>query len=221
MIHVHDSPNLDDKDNNTGDGVDSRDHVEIGVDSNKGWLNNYEAEQPIIAAPSRWELLGADLYSFDNVTTIVSSTSSRPIFKGQMFRTKEDFKRELDLHALNERYEYMIRRSTKTQFEATCKEPVCDWVIKAIERKMGTYWIVKKYVRSHNCMVDVFMMHFQKTSSAKIAELMAPKVNWNGRIIRPLYIIENMRGNHGIQVLYTKAWRATKNAKHRVFGKPL
>ncbi|KAK3222151.1 hypothetical protein Dsin_009176 [Dipteronia sinensis] len=143
MIHVHDSPTLDDRDNNTGDGVDSRDHVETGVDYNKGWLNNYEAEQPIITALSQWELPGADLYSFDNVTTIVSLTSSGPIFTGQMFRTKEDLKK-----------------------------------------------------------------------------LMAPKVNWNGPIIRPLDIIEDMRGEHDIQVLYTKAWRATQNAKHCVFGKP-
>ncbi|KAK3205615.1 hypothetical protein Dsin_019661 [Dipteronia sinensis] len=138
-----------------------------------------------------------------------------------MFRMKEDLKRELDLHALKEIYEYMIRRSTKTPFEAICKEPVCDWVIKAIVRKMGTYWIVKKYVRSHNCIVDGFRTHFRKTSSVIIAELMAPKVNWNGHIICPLNIIEDMRGEHGIQVLYTKAWITTQNAEHRVFGKPL
>ncbi|KAK0590271.1 hypothetical protein LWI29_024733 [Acer saccharum] len=50
---------------------------------------------------------------------------------------------------------------------------------------------------------------------------MAPKVNWNSRIIHFVNIIEDMRGEHGIQVLYTKAWRATQNDKHRVFGKPL
>ncbi|KAK1556754.1 hypothetical protein Q3G72_011463 [Acer saccharum] len=50
--------------------------------------------------------------------------------------------------------------------------------------------------------------------------MFALKLNTNGRIIRPIDIIVEMHEQHGVQLLYTTAWRAKEHAKNILYGKP-
>ncbi|KAK3212822.1 hypothetical protein Dsin_017528 [Dipteronia sinensis] len=78
----------------------------------------------------------------------------------------------------------------------------------------------RKFAHAHKCSLDTYESHFQKVSSIVIGEMFAKKLNTNGRTISPIDIIAEMCEQHGVQLLYTKAWRAKENVKIVLYGKP-
>ncbi|KAK0605765.1 hypothetical protein LWI29_030510 [Acer saccharum] len=143
-----------------------------------------------------------------------------PFFKDQIFDTKQKLKNEFGKYALTEKFNPRIRRSTKYQFEAGCNDIKCDFALRATCRGGCTYWVVRKFAHDHTCSLDTYESHFRKVSSIVAGEMFAPKLNTNGRTIRPIYIITEMREQHGVQLLYTKAWWAKEHAKNVLYRKP-
>ncbi|KAK2658927.1 hypothetical protein Ddye_005460 [Dipteronia dyeriana] len=111
-------------------------------------------------------------------------------------------------------------RSTKNQFEAGCNDIKCDFTLRAICRDGCTYWVVKKFVHVHTCSLDTYESHFQKVSFIVVGEMFTTKLNTYGHTIGPIDIIAKMLEQHGVQLLYTKAWRAKEHAKTILYGKP-
>ncbi|KAK2646235.1 hypothetical protein Ddye_021430 [Dipteronia dyeriana] len=136
-----------------------------------------------------------------------------------IFDTKQKLKNEFGNYALNEKFNPRIRWSTKNRFEAGCNDIKCDFALRATYRDGSTYWVVKKFAHVHTCTLDTYESHFRKVSSI-VGEMFAPKFNTNGRTIRPTDIITEMHEQHGVQLLYTKAWRAKEHAKTILYGKP-
>ena len=56
---------------------------------------------------------------------MIESTSKHALYKGAMFLSKEELKMSLGMLALNEKFEYKIKRSSKTYFYASCKHIDC------------------------------------------------------------------------------------------------
>ncbi|KAK1586897.1 hypothetical protein Q3G72_007335 [Acer saccharum] len=107
-----------------------------------------------------------------------------------------------------------------SRFEAGCNDIKCDIALRATCRDGCTYWVARKFTQGHTCSLDTYESHFCKVSAIVIGEMFAPKLNTNGRIIRPIDIITEMREQHGVQLLYTTAWRVKEHAKNVLYGKP-
>ncbi|KAK2658249.1 hypothetical protein Ddye_004782 [Dipteronia dyeriana] len=125
------------------------------------------------------------------------------------------------MYALTERFEWKVKRSTKTRFTATCKNSKCEWVIRAGKLKNGTYWHVKSFVKEHTCINDDnYNMQFSRVSSFIIGELFARKMSDPGCTIRPKDIITEVREQHDINLKYNKAYRSKNHALNKAFGDP-
>ena len=54
-----------------------------------------------------------------------------------------------------------------------------------------------------------------------ISSIIIPRLQDNCHIIQPRDVVGEMRTNHGIQILYSKAWRAKEYTQNLVYDDPL
>ena len=80
--------------------------------------------------------------------------------------------------------------------------------------------MVRIFVKDHTCNIDGFHARFRQASSWTVGELLAPKLRVNGHSLKPKDIMVEMQVEHGLHLLYTKAWRAKDHAEASVFGAP-
>ncbi|KAK3229731.1 hypothetical protein Dsin_001612 [Dipteronia sinensis] len=170
---------------------------------------------------------GSELYSIQPVRSKDlfedqgDQGSQGPIYKEQIFKDKQTLKGALGLYALQERFEYKVKRSNHTRFAATCRKRDCEWVITAGKLKYGTYRYVKSLVKEHTCGDSHnYNVDFKRVSSHVIGELFSGKNFDPGCTIRPKDIIFEMKDLYGINLSYNKAYRLKDRALHKAFGDP-
>ena len=66
--------------------------------------------QKIKKEKKEWVIPGSADVSFETVPTMIESTSKHTLHKGAMFMSKEELKMSLGMLALNEKFEYKIKR---------------------------------------------------------------------------------------------------------------
>ncbi|KAI9157722.1 hypothetical protein LWI28_026921 [Acer negundo] len=214
----HDYPSSPD---DTFVGVEHGAGVEDGIGGTKnsggtgGVTFSGPSHDPFLVAPSRWILPCAGRYSF--VTTLAASNSQEGhLFVGQVFQDKHKLKTELGLYAMQERFDIRVRRSTKYQFEASCKDINCQFTIGAVKKGHCMFWHVKKFIRTHTCEGNVYGGQFRAASANVIGQLYAPKLS-SGANICPKDIMRDIMEKHGVELLYTKAWMAMQHARSTVY----
>ncbi|KAK3222149.1 hypothetical protein Dsin_009174, partial [Dipteronia sinensis] len=55
-----------------------------------------------------------------------------------------------------EQFEVRIRRSSKTRYEAGCKDSECEFQLHAFKMQKGEYWVVRMFLKDHTCNIDGF-----------------------------------------------------------------
>ena len=63
---------------------------------------------------------------------MMSSTSDHVLYKGVIFMSTDEIKMTLGMLAFKEKFEYRIRRTRKTYFEASCKDIGCKFQLHGI-----------------------------------------------------------------------------------------
>ena len=69
-------------------------------------------------------------------------TDDRVLYKGAMFMSKDELKTSLKMLALMEKFEYRVRRLSKTHFDASCKHIRCKFQLRIVGMQGGilNYW---------------------------------------------------------------------------------
>ena len=88
--------------------------------------------------------------------TMIPSTYEHVIYKGAMFINKDELKYTLDKLALMVKFEYRIKRSSKTRFRASCVDLACKFKLCASGMKWGNYWRVRKFVKDYTYDMKMF-----------------------------------------------------------------
>ncbi|KAK3219425.1 hypothetical protein Dsin_013395 [Dipteronia sinensis] len=91
------------------------------------------------ASPRAWIIPGSERYSFEPISTEESISDYGRLYKGKIFQCKKDLKRTLHMYALKEQFEIWIRRSSKTRYEARCKDGECEFQLRAFKMQKGEY----------------------------------------------------------------------------------
>ncbi|KAK3205605.1 hypothetical protein Dsin_019651 [Dipteronia sinensis] len=141
---------------------------------------------------------GAKKYSIQTINNDEPSTTNSRFYKG--------------------RFEFKIKRSGKERFEAGCKNDSCVFKLGAVKMREEEYWQIQKYNKEHSCTIDVLHARFQQASAWVIGELYSLKLQVNDTTLKPIDIMTEMQLEYGLQVFYTKAWRARDYAESIVFG---
>ena len=87
---------------------------------------------------------------------MIPSRDEHVLYKGEMFISKDKLKTTLGKLALKDKFEYRIRRYSKTHFEASCRDIACKFELHAIAMQGGIYCIVAKFVKDHTCDIKLF-----------------------------------------------------------------
>ena len=106
--------------------------------------------------------------------------------------SKEELKISLGMLALNEKFEYKIKRSSKTRFYASCKHIGCTFVLQAIGIQSGSCWTVVKFVNDHSCQVDMLSNVHRKVPTKVIGAIISPKLEQNGCLTRVVDLIRHV-----------------------------
>ncbi|KAK3185021.1 hypothetical protein Dsin_032307 [Dipteronia sinensis] len=77
-----------------------------------------------------------------------------------------------------EQFEVRIRRSSKTRYEAGCKDGECEFQLRAFKMQKGEYWVVRMFLKDHTCNIDGFHARLRQANSWTVGELLAPKLQF-------------------------------------------
>ncbi|KAK2658094.1 hypothetical protein Ddye_011146 [Dipteronia dyeriana] len=170
------------------------------------------------AAPLPWIISGAEKYSIQTINNDELSISNGHFYKGKIYSTKQELKRDLRFYALRERFEFRIKRSDKKRFEVGCKNDNCVFKLGATKMHEGKYWQVQKYNKEHSCTLDGFHGRFRQASASIIGELYSPKLRVNGTTLKPKDIMTEMELKYGLQILYTYLLNARNEFRYCFFA---
>ncbi|KAK2649031.1 hypothetical protein Ddye_016520 [Dipteronia dyeriana] len=145
------------------------------------------------AAPLPWIIPGVEKYTIQTINNDEPSISNGRFYKGKIYSTKQDLKRDLRFYALRKRFEFRIKRSGKQRFEVGCKNENCVFKLGATKMGEGEYWQVRKYNKEHSCTLDGFHGRFRQASASIIGELYSPKLRVNGTTLKTKDIMTEMQ----------------------------
>ncbi|KAK3225250.1 hypothetical protein Dsin_005112 [Dipteronia sinensis] len=123
---------------------DASDHSHCSGHHDVDLVDNTIIQRGSSSVSRPWTILGSEQYSFQTINH-ESSTSNGRFYKGRIFSSKKDLKRELSLLALKQHFEFRIKRSSKARFQATCKDENCSFIVHV--RKIHEHKGIKKVMR--------------------------------------------------------------------------
>ena len=86
-----------------------------------------------------WTVLGFRDHSFQTIPLVIPSIYEHVLYKGVMFINKDDLKIALGKLVLKDKFEFRIKRSSKTHFEASCKYMACKFQLHTVAMEEGIY----------------------------------------------------------------------------------
>ncbi|KAK2644197.1 hypothetical protein Ddye_019392 [Dipteronia dyeriana] len=86
-----------------------------------------------------WIIPESESYSFEPISMKESNSDDGRLYKGRLFQCKKDLKRTLHMYALKEQFEVRIRRSSKTRYEAGCKDNECEFQLRVFKMQKEKY----------------------------------------------------------------------------------
>ncbi|TXG73269.1 hypothetical protein EZV62_001848 [Acer yangbiense] len=135
-----------------------------------------------------------------------------------MLESKKGLKRVLLTYTLKENFEIRVTRSCMTSYEAGCKDPECKFQICTVKMEGGNYWIVQIFEEDHNCTIDDLHNRYRQASTWFIGEILSLKLAVSGQSLKLKEIMTDMQMEHGLDLLYTKAWRVKELVENNIFG---
>ncbi|XP_062113898.1 uncharacterized protein LOC133824895 [Humulus lupulus] len=157
---------------------------------------------------------------YEMTNTIISEYHYSEIAVKQLYKNKDVLKKVVSMFAIRNNFQYKVRRSDKRFFLVTCLDQTCKWLLRASKFLKTDMFIVRKYVPTHTCSLDVKGDHRQ-ASSRVIGECIKSKYKLLGETsYSPYDIIRDMKDEYGVSISYEKAWRARECALDMIRGAP-
>ena len=79
-----------------------------------------------------------------------------------------------------------------------------------------TFWNVVKFIPGHTCSLDIYDSHFQSVKAIVIGSLFLQRVAISE--YTPGMLMEKLLEQHGVQIMYTKAWRSLQHVKRFTYS---
>ena len=132
--------------------------------------------------------------------------------------SKDELKETLEKFVLKVKFEYRIKRSSKTHFATLCRDIACIFELRTGAVQGGNYWTVTKFVKDHNCDMKMFRNCHWQVPTKVIGTIIVLKLQYKGRIIRSNDVVGEMQTDHGIRILYCKTWKVKEYAQNVVYN---
>ena len=104
---------------------------------------------------------------------------------------------------------------------ASCKDKSCTFKLRAGSIQEGSYCTVTKFVRDHSCQLELFNNCSRQMPAKVVSTVITDKLLGQGRVIRSVDVIGEMKSTYDMEIQYSKAWKAKEYAQNLVYGHPL
>ena len=151
--------------------------------------------------------------------TVINTNKVESIEEGHLFEDKKTFKEALCYYAIISNFQFKVKRSEPREYVATCVDDNCKWYIRASNLKKTQTFIVRKFVNTHTCSLDIIMEDHRQANCNVVGELVKNKFNSFKRIHTPSDIMKDMLDDYGVSMSYSKAYRSREKALQLVRGK--
>ncbi|XP_052197184.1 uncharacterized protein LOC127804365 [Diospyros lotus] len=214
----------DDCDNETDDNIDDND----GDNSDSGGdERGVSPEYPEVRFSGsqfednhlqrNWIIPGVENYAIEETRPEVSIPYQGDLLHmGALFRSKQELILAFGQYCVDVKMDYRVRRSCTIRFEAGCKDVNCKFMLRARCRPGCSFWHVVKFMPSHTCTPDVYDSHFRSVKAIVIRSLFSERVTSSE--YTPRMLMGELLEQHGVQIMYTKAWRSLQHAKILTYG---
>ncbi|KAL0546629.1 hypothetical protein IC582_016541 [Cucumis melo] len=146
------------------------------------------------------------------------SSTSEELDVGQIFFCKRDLLMRLSVLAMKNKFQFVVKKSTKEVLFVRCIDNRCGWRLRAVRLKDSNIFKIKKYVKVHSRSLEFLNRDHKQAKSWVVGELIKSKFKGADHLYKSRDIIEDMRKDYGINMSYEKAWCARENAYQRVQG---
>ncbi|XP_024007910.1 uncharacterized protein LOC112083921 [Eutrema salsugineum] len=163
-------------------------------------------DDPIIGADEIARGLGDAQYEGDD------------IFVGRIFKTKEECKLKLALHAINRRFHFKNVNSQPETVIVCCVGQTCPWRIYATQIKDSLRFEVKTVIGNHTCSVDARSDFHRVASTDVIGKMVRERYGLNIKGPMACDLCRLLRQEYSLHVSYWKAWRAREIALDNALG---
>ncbi|KAH6797116.1 hypothetical protein C2S52_021670 [Perilla frutescens var. hirtella] len=137
-----------------------------------------------------------------------SAAHTNTLYKGAIFRTKDDLALAVGLYHMQNRVEYIVYRSNKTRLVYMCKHGrECPFRLCAVVD--GVVWRIYKFNSTHTCHMDM----------SRIApRQFARKLVDDGVVLKPKEMMSELLREYGIQIDYNFTLHSRNIAIEMIYG---
>ena len=139
-----------------------------------------------------------------------------PLSVGNTFDSLSELKQTCTTLAIQNAFEFKTIRACADRYEILCKSIDCHWRVYARCVQGSSLF----RIRSANLIHDCFGMHHrnhQNASSSFLTGTIHETLTCRPEY-RPADIVKDMQTQFGIEIGYSKAWRAKENASLQING---
>ncbi|XP_024010927.1 uncharacterized protein LOC112086250 [Eutrema salsugineum] len=140
------------------------------------------------------------------------------IYVGRIFKTKDDCKLKLAIHAINRRYHFKTVNSQPENVIVVCVGPTCPWRIYAVQMEDNMRFEVRTVNSNHTCSVDARGDFHRVASTEVIGKMVHERYGLNIKGPRACDLRRLLRQEYSLHVSYWKAWRAREIAIDNTLG---
>lgn len=76
------------------------------------------------------------------------------LYQGKVFKSRADFKHQMALYALRNKFRFKTTRSTPDAMVFNCISSACQWRIYGVKLKNVDKYEIRRLVLEHSCSVD-------------------------------------------------------------------
>ncbi|KAJ9552391.1 hypothetical protein OSB04_016436, partial [Centaurea solstitialis] len=144
----------------------------------------------------------------------VSYARSRAISEADVFQTKQEMILALSLKFIEESFQFKVKRSSKTRYEAICiYDTHCQWRMTAASVGSTGMFVVRKINDNHTCSrTQLHSSHRQ--ANRRVLGHIIQDTTWER------YIVTDIKRNLKVNISYWQAWRAKAAALCMINGSP-
>lgn len=140
------------------------------------------------------------------------------LFVGQVFKSKNDCKIKIAIHAINRKFHFKTKRSTPAFMVLICVAIDCPWRVYAARIDGTGNFQIRQATFRHCCSVDARRNYHKLATTQVIGELIQSRFIGIKRGPTPETIRKIMLDDYNVNVSYWKSWRAREIAMESVLG---
>lgn len=149
---------------------------------------------------------------------IISNKYHKELSVSQIYKDKETLKMVISFHAINNNFQYKVKKSCPNEYYVVCVDENCEWKLRASRKGNTTHFIIRTFKNNHTCALEMRFKNQRQATTSVIADVIKHKFTNIKTRYTVADVIRDMKHDHNVEIKYNKAWRSKEKAKEIVRG---